>query len=173
MRERLPVLLTLVVVLAVGATLAARRGGWYQRPPGKAEDRLAAAMAAASRGDTPAYLACFSASLGEALGRAAAEVGHDAFGAELQRRSREMTGWAVSRVPPGDGRESVILRLEAVFRDRVEAQDYELRTEAGRWRIAALGQARVTRMPIAYGTPVGAETGAGNTTDGPGAQATP
>lgn len=173
MRERLPLLLTLGVLLAVGGGLAVRRGSWFRREPARAEERLAAVMAAASRGDARAYLAGFSGPLQEALRRAAAESGQEAFGEGLRRRHREMTGWAMSRTGADGDAGAVTLRVEAVFRDRTETQDHELRLEGGTWRITRLGTAQVTRMPIAYGTPVGAEPGAATAAGDAGAQGPP
>jgi hypothetical protein len=172
-RERLPLVLALAVVLALGSVVALRRGGLSRAPAGGAEQTLRLALSAAADGDAKGYLACFAAPLQKELRAAVAEAGPAAFGAALRRRSDGMTGWAVSRRLAGDATgDSVTLRVEAVFENRSESQDYELRRDGGRWRIAALGPAQVTRMPIAYGTPVGAESAAADGTGGSAPQET-
>ena len=157
MRERLPLLLTAGVVLVLLAVASLRRG--EGGAPATAEQALDQLLKAAARGDAKAYLDRFDSPLRESLLSAQTETGTAAFAASLQRRSQEMTGWAVTRLPGIEDQSLVRLRLETVFRDRNESQDFEWRRGPRGWRVLSVSAATVSRMPIAYGTPVGAESG--------------
>lgn len=160
-------ILTLAVTLAVVGLAVARRGG-VRPPPVTAEQALTQLLQAAERGDTKAYIAGLGSPLRESLQAAAAEAGPAAFSAALRRRPQEMTGWAVTRLSDGDDPVVARLRVEAVFRDRNETQDYELRRAGRGWRVVSVSAAMVTRMPVAYGTAVGAESAASGSNAGGG-----
>ncbi len=115
-----------------------------------------AALEYAAKGDAAAYLGCFRGELLARLDAARSEAGAERFADDLRRRSEGTTGIALSR-PPADGQApegSAILRVEQVFRDRNETQDFTLRRGRGGWRIEAIGSANTVEMPIPYGTPV-------------------
>lgn len=159
MKDRLPVFLALLVLGVLSAFIAvrSRRSATLADAP---ERVIANALTAATAGDVEGYLSCFTGTLRSALERAVAETGRDAYGASLRQRGKAMTGWAVSVLPATSGSGDVRLRVDVVFRDRNEVQDYVVRRDGTSWRIADLGPASTARMPIAYGTAVGAEQAA-------------
>lgn len=157
MKERLPLLLALAVACAVAGVAVVRRGSL--RPPSATADQaLTQLFRAAAQGDVKAYVDGFAGPLRESLQAALAEAGPSSFAASLRRRSQEMSGWAVAWLP-GDTDPAVArLRVESVFPDRNETQDYELRRDGRAWRVVSISTAMVTRMPIPYGTAVGTES---------------
>lgn len=153
MKESAPTWVALAVLAAIGAGLWVRSRGGGEREP---EATVYAMFEAAGKGETGAYLDCFRGQLLTRLKAAKQESGDDRFADDLRRRAAGMTGIAISRPAtdaetPADG---AILRVEQVFRDRNETQDFALRRERGRWRIDNIGAASTVEMPIPYGTPV-------------------
>lgn len=151
--ESAPTWVALAVLAAIGAGLWARSKGGEDRGP---EGTVYAMFEAVGKGDVAGYLDCYRGELLDRLKAAARESGEARFAEDLRRRGEGMTGIAISR-PPGDAEASTgaaVLRVEQVFRDRNEAQDYSLRRERGRWRIEGIGPANTVKMPIPYGTPV-------------------
>ncbi len=160
-KESAPTWVALAVLAAIGAGLWARSRGGGDRGP---EATVYAMFEAVGKGDVAGYLDCYGGELLDRLKAAARESGDARFAEDLRRRGEGMTGIAISR-PPGDAAssaESAILRVEQVFRDRNEAQDYSLRRRRGRWRIEGIGPANTVKMPIPYGTPVYAPESATN-----------
>lgn len=163
MRDRLPLLLALLVVgvVSIGVAVRSRRG---TPAAATAETVVARALAAASAGDVEGYLWCFAEPLRSALERAVDEAGREAYGESLKQRGKAMTGWAVTRLPAAADDREVRLRVDVVYRDRNEIQDYAVCSDGASWRIARLGPPAAVRMPVAYGTAVGSEAAAGTGT---------
>lgn len=152
LKETAPSWVALAVLAGIGVAL------WLRgRDDGAGPEATVYAMfEAAAKGDAPAYLGCFRGELLARLDAARSEAGAERFADDLRRRSEGTTGIALSR-PPADGQApegSAILRVEQVFRDRNETQDFTLRRGRGGWRIEAIGPANTVEMPIPYGTPV-------------------
>jgi len=138
--------------------------------PGKTgtpEQTVYATVEKAKTGDTRGYIACFDGELKQQLQAALAESGREQFRQNISERAGQMTGIAVSRpaeIAP-DATEA-LLRVELVFRDRNEEQEYCLRRSRRGWKIVTISPARTVEMPIPYGTlvypeppPATAETG--------------
>lgn len=160
LKESAPTWVALAVLASIGAGLWVRSKGGGDRGP---EATVYAMFEAAGKGDAKAYLDWFRGELLMRLEAARRESGDVRFAEDLRRRTSGMTGIAISR-PAADAEASAdtaILRVEQVFRDRNETQDFMLRRERRRWRIDNIGPANTVKMPIPYGTPVYApESGA-------------
>lgn len=156
-RQTAPTWVTIGVLVVIGAgALVTRKGGGAQGP----ETVVYAAFDAAAKGDANTYLGCFGGEMAQKIAAARRESGEARFAADLRERAGAITGLAVSRAAESGGSgpaDAALLRVEQVFRDRNEKQDFLLRRRWGGWRIHQIGPAATVKMPIPYGTPVYAE----------------
>lgn len=127
-------------------------------PPGTPEDTVSAFFEAASRGDDSAYLALVGGEVRRSLLAARAELGREAFRANLRRTASGIKGLAISRASPPTCEQTdgvVALDVEIVFADRNERQRITLGlTAGGVWTIRRIGRAEAAWPAIPYGTPV-------------------
>jgi len=147
--ERIATALGLIAFIGLVGVGVARRG---RATP---EVVVQQSLAAARTGSVRDYLTCFGGALRDQMEATRRELGEERFAQSLQRRATQTVGVATSRVPSEPaGSTDVVLRVEQVFRDRNEVQDFVLARRWGRWRIVALGVSNTKQMPIPYGTPV-------------------
>jgi len=148
MKERAIVLASMgLLAILVGVALTMRRGEY----PGP-EAVIYASFDAASAGDIDAYLQCFGPQFRSQLRSVLHEVGRQRFSRDIRSRATQITGLALSRKPSSTTPGTEIFRLEQVFKDRNETQDFHLRQSWGKWYIVQLGAATAVNMPIPYGT---------------------
>lgn len=112
-------------------------------------------FSAAERGDTAAYLDCFTGAERERLARELAGQTPQAFGQSLQQAIQDLKGRAIfaasgNVTSPAEAR----LTVERVYLNRTERQIYRLQRDGDRWRIADVQAAQPYQPANAYGTPV-------------------
>ena len=152
MRERVAALTALLIVIGAivaGVILRASRG------PRTPEDAVYTVFQASRDGDSDAYLSHFSGELRTRLEASRTEAGLEAFSSGIQQRALAMTGLAITHpYPDKDSDTDRILRVELVFRDRNERQDFHMVKAWTGWTICEISSSDSVTMPIPYGTPV-------------------
>jgi hypothetical protein len=166
-RVPLPVWLMAAVLLAGGAsalfkgslpdvTSAARaRVAAWSEPP-RPETAIWAAVDAAKAGDVARYLALFAQPMRGQLEESRKEMGEAAFRDYLVKTASQPKGIALSslddpQAPPGA---TARYRVEFVFADRNEVQQYTVQNAGRQWQIARVDSAERIKTLIPYGTPV-------------------
>ena len=155
--------ITVLTLLLIGA------GVWFtarNRPAGSAdntatpEDAIQAMLDASRRGDTRAYLDCFTGAMRQQLDATRQQMGEARFREYLAESQAPVMGVATTRLP--DARPDMArCEVEFILRDKNQRQTVELKQEGGRWRIEAMSQAVYAKPPIPYGTKVFEEPKAG------------
>jgi hypothetical protein len=155
-RKRLAGVAVTALVMALAVVVARRRG---DSPPagtsGKPDECVAAAVAAAERGDVAAYLDCFTGELrGQLAAESAASRPAGRFADSLRASVAGMKASVVSGLEEMGGGEAE-LRWERVYARYNEVYRVRLRrVGGGRWKIAALERIARSTPEIPYGTPV-------------------
>ncbi|MEZ5355133.1 MAG: hypothetical protein R2762_21070 [Bryobacteraceae bacterium] len=159
--------LTIALMIAVGAFVAAKQSGWTPST-GKVADLLPAAqpkqdptpqdaiyamLDAAREGNVPRYLSHYTGQMEASLRQAVAEQGESAFGKYLAETNAPIKGIAINEPQVLTDRE-VKARVEYVYQDRNEIQIFYLEKQGKDWRIARLDTAERIKTLIPYGTPV-------------------
>lgn len=172
-RIPLPVWLMLAVLLAGGASalfkgslpdltaaVRAKVAAWSEPP--RPEDAVWAAVEAAKVGDVNRYLALFAEPMRGQLEQSRKEMGETAFREYLTRTASQPKGIAISPLDeaPAPEAPSARYRVEFVFADRNEVQQYTLQRDGRRWQIANVDGAERIKTLIPYGTPVDKAFGA-------------
>jgi ketosteroid isomerase-like protein len=163
-------LVTILTLLLVGA------GVWFtaRRPSENSaatpEDCVQAMLDASRRGDTAAYLDCFSETMRPQLDATRQQMGEARFREYLAESQSPVMGVATSRLPETRP-ERARIEVEFILRDKNQRQTIELRNDAGRWQIEAMSQSVYTKPPIPYGTKVFEEPK--TTTNSPLSRVTP
>jgi hypothetical protein len=75
------------------------------------------------------------------------------FAQYLTQTNRQVKGIAISE-PVASSRTEVELRVEFVYQDRNEAQQFFLENTAGEWKITRVSAAQTVETLVPYGTPV-------------------
>lgn len=160
-------ILTIALMIAVGAFVAAKQSGWT---PGTStvadlipssqpaadptpQDAIYAMLDAARQGNVPAYLSHYTGQMESSLRQAVAEQGESAFGQYLKETNAAVKGIAINEPQVLTDRE-VKARVEYVYQDRNEIQFFYLEKQGKNWRIARLDTAERIKTLIPYGTPV-------------------
>jgi len=139
----------LIVLLVVAAFILRNR----DRTPGMPEETINALFDAAERGEDRAYLQLLADPLREQMVQIRAELGAERYRGQLRRSMADMQGYATERIDSGpDG--AITIRVEMVFTDRNEVQQYTLVPHGSGWLVTAITTAEATRPDIPYGTPV-------------------
>lgn len=148
MKQRWPAILT--ALLIVGAFVALTQRDKLSslklgRSSGSAsaaspEDVIWQMSEAARKGDSRAYLDCFSGALRQRLEKSASEMGAAQFSQYLKKLNDEMTGIAVSDLTQQE-RQTATLRVEFVFRGRSETQQHHFKLLDGQWKIDGVDSA--------------------------------
>jgi hypothetical protein len=108
---------------------------------------------AAERGDDEAYLRLLSGSLEQSMEQSRADIGRDAFRANLIRSMSGIKGLAITGTESISAQE-IRAAVELVFIDRNENQSMTLIEQSGGWAITAIERAEMVTPPVPYGTPV-------------------
>jgi hypothetical protein len=148
-------LITILTLLLIGA------GVWFtarNRPTNSAdaatpEDAVQAMLDASRRGDTVAYLDCFTETMRPQLDATRQQMSEARFREYLAESQAPVMGVATSRLPetrPDHAR----IEVEFILRDKNQRQTVELKNDAGQWRIEAMSQAVHAKPPLPYGTKV-------------------
>jgi hypothetical protein len=122
--------------------------------PPKPEDAIWAAVAAAKRGQVERYLALFGQPMRRQLEESRREMGEAAFRDYLVRTASQPKGIAVSPIEDTESPATPRFRVEFIFEDRNEVQQYTLQRESGPWQIARVDSSERIKTLIPYGTPV-------------------
>lgn len=157
-------LVTIAVLALAFAFMVARDKGWTAlsmnplqwlkpKPPATPDDTIYQMLDAARRGNTKAYLDCFSGGLRSQLIQSVKETSEARFSKYLISQNTAFTGVAVSTLSRADPEEAW-LRVEYVYRDRSEVQRVLLHAESGVWKIYRVESADQIKTLIPYGTVV-------------------
>jgi hypothetical protein len=152
----LAVLLVFLVARSRQWNLALPAGGILSLAAPKLEspeDLIYRMLDAARAGDTKTYLNSFTGPLQQQLQQAMRESGTAQFAAYLKTQSTAYESVAVSLVgQPSEN--DARLRVEYVYRNRNEVQNFHLRKDAGRWTVTGISSADLVKTLIPYGTAV-------------------
>jgi hypothetical protein len=117
------------------------------------QDVIYRMLDAASQADADAYIGCYSGSLRRRLEQSREEMTAPGFTRYLAQTNQPIKGIAVSE-PTAVSDGEVEVRVEFVYQDRNESQQFFLENSTGEWRIARIDGAERVETPIPYGTPV-------------------
>lgn len=115
-------------------------------------DVIYAMLDAARDGDVEEYLGCYTDQLERTLRQSHEEMGGVRFADYLRERNKDIKGIAMN-APERTGDE-VEVRVEYVYADRNEAQEFYLRKLGDTWKIRRVSDIRRVETPVPYGTPV-------------------
>jgi len=165
-RERKTQIATVALLLAGLGFLAMKRGGWQASAatlsnlaPARAaagatpQDTVYRMMDAARDGDVRAYLGCYSGQMESTLRQIAAEKGEAALAAYIRNFNASVKGVAIQE-PQSTTEREVRLRVEFVYRDRNEAQNYYLEQAGTSWKITRQENTEGVKTLVPYGTTV-------------------
>lgn len=136
-----------------GAPGAAVFSGGGRAKSDQPRDVIYAMLDAARDGEIDAYLDCYSGQMEKTLRQSFAEMGEGKFAAFLQERNREIKGIAMNE-PEFASDDEARVRVEYVYAERNEVQQFYLSKQSGDWKIARVSAPQRIRTPIPYGTPV-------------------
>jgi hypothetical protein len=117
------------------------------------QDAIYRMLDAAGQGDSDAYLGCYAGSLRRSLEQSRDEMTPAKFAQYLAQTNQPIKGIAVSQ-PTALSETEVEVRVEFVYQDRNESQQFVLEKSAGEWKIARVGGAGRVETPVPYGTSV-------------------
>jgi hypothetical protein len=153
MKKRLPVIVTVLLIVGALVFFAARQRlktadpGFNVANPESVIWRMSDA---ARTGDVEAYLNCFDGELRRNLEKTVADMGERKFGEYLKRLNEEITGIAVSDLKL-TGEAIADLRVEFVYRGKNEAQQHYLVLRDGAWKIDRVDESERIKTLIPYG----------------------
>ena len=116
-------------------------------------DTITRMMDAARDGDVDGYLACFSGRMERRLRQTLEEMTLDGFAKYLSETNRRVKGFAMYE-PETISEREVEVRVEYVYQDRNEAQQFYLEKRTGEWTIARVDEIERVETIVPYGTPV-------------------
>jgi hypothetical protein len=119
----------------------------------KPQDVIYRMLDAAGQGDAAAYLGCYSGVLLGRLEQSRDEMTAAGFARYLTQTNRQIKGIAISE-PAAVSENEVEVRVEFVYSDRNEAQQFLLERSTGAWKIARVSAAERVETLVPYGTPV-------------------
>ena len=149
-RHFITVLTLLLIAAGVWFTARNRPGSADAATP---EDAVQAMLDASRRGDANAYLDCFTETMRPQLDATRQQMGEARFREYLAESQAPVMGVATSRLPEARP-DRARIEVEFILRDKNQRQTVELKNDAGRWRIEAMGQTVYMKPPIPYGTKV-------------------
>lgn len=115
-------------------------------------DVIYAMLDAARDGDVEEYLECYTDQLERTLRQSHEEMGGVRFADYLRERNKDIKGIAMNA--PERAGDEVEVRVEYVYADRNEAQEFYLRKLGDTWKIRRVSDIRRVETPVPYGTPV-------------------
>jgi hypothetical protein len=135
-----------------GSDAGALVSGAPQSAP-KPQDVIYRMLDAAGQGDAAAYLGCYSGALLGRLEQSRDEMTPGGFARYLAQTNQQIKGIAISE-PAAVSENEAEVRVEFVYSDRNEAQQFFLERSAGEWKIARVSAAERVETLVPYGTPV-------------------
>jgi hypothetical protein len=108
---------------------------------------------AAGRGDAGAYIECYSGAMRRRLEQSRDEMSAGGFARYLIENNKQIKGFAVAEPKTLSGGD-VEVRVEFVYQDRNEAQQFLLAKSGGEWTITGGHTAERVETLVPYGTPV-------------------
>ncbi len=126
--------------------------GKPEEPPDPV-DTINRMMDAARDGDVEAYLACFSGDMERRLRQTLKEMTRKGFAEYLTGTNRSIKGFAMYE-PERISEREVEVRVEYVYVERNEAQQYFLEKRTDQWTIARIDEVERVETLVPYGTPV-------------------
>ena len=154
-----------IAVIAVAALVAiGRKADWRLPSSGtlapaapqgepKPQDVIYRMLDAAGQGDVSAYLGCYSGPLLRRLQQSRDEMTPAGFARYLTQTNQQIKGIAISE-PAALPETEAEVRVEFVYQDRNEAQQFSLEKSSGKWKIARVSPAERVETLVPYGTPV-------------------
>ena len=130
-------------------------GGFLGLGPSKElepRDVIYAMLDAARDGNVDEYLECYTDQLERTLRQSQEEMGSARFAEFLRERNKDIKGIAMNA--PERAGDEVEVRVEYVYADRNEAQEFYLRKLGDDWKIRRVSDIRRVETPVPYGTPV-------------------
>ncbi len=115
-------------------------------------DVIYAMLDAAREGLVEEYLTCYTDQIEQTLRQSHDEMGREKFAEFLKARNRDIKGIAMN-APQGTDEEPQV-RVEYVYADRNEVQQFFLRDENDQWKISRVSEIQRIETPVPYGTPV-------------------
>jgi hypothetical protein len=164
-RERTAKVATVALLASGLGFLAMKRNGWQagaatlsnltRSAPSSVtpQDTLYRMMDAARDGDVRAYLGCYTAQMESTLRQVVAEKGEPALADYIRNFNKSVKGVAIQE-PQSTAEREVRLRVEFVYRDRNEAQNYFLQQVGSSWKIARQENTEGLKTLVPYGTTV-------------------
>jgi hypothetical protein len=150
------VLLSLVFLRSHGWRVPVNLGAFFSRSRVTAqtpEDAVYGMLDAARAGDTNTYVNTFAGSLQQQIEQVIKESGKAQFARYLTGQSSSFQSVALAVTDqPSD--EEARLRVEYVYVNRNEVQNFQLKRTAGRWRIVSISGTDQIKTLIPYGTAV-------------------
>ncbi len=108
---------------------------------------------AAGDGDVEAYLSYFSGPMARRLRQTLDEMTRDGFAKYLIETNQRIKGFAMYE-PETISEREVEVRVEYVYADRNEAQQFYLEKRTDQWTIARIDDTERVETLVPYGTPV-------------------
>lgn len=161
-------IVTVAVLALVVVAVVAKKSGWKassaasagasilsadRKKDAEPRDTIYRMLDAARDGDVEAYIDCHSGDMRNKLAQSREEMTAGGFAKYLQGRNREIKGIAINE-PERASNRAVQVRVEYVYQDRNEAQQFYLEKLNGEWKIARVDQAVRVPTLVPYGTPV-------------------
>ena len=115
-------------------------------------DVIYSMLDAARDGNVDEYLECYTSQLERTLIQSSEEMGRDRFSQFLKDRNQDIKGIAMN-APVESGAETEV-RVEYVYADRNEVQEFYLVKQDDSWKISRVSNIRRVETPVPYGTPV-------------------
>lgn len=115
-------------------------------------DVIYSMLDAARDGNVDEYLECYTSQLERTLIQSSEEMGRDRFSRFLMDRNRDIKGIAMNA--PVESGEETEVRVEYVYADRNEVQEFYLVQLDDSWKISRVSDIRRVETPVPYGTPV-------------------
>ena len=116
-------------------------------------DTINSMVNAAGDGDVETYLSFFSGPMERRLRQTVQEMTRDGFARYLVETNQNIKGVAMYEPKTLSERE-VEVRVEWVYADRNEAQQFQLEKRTDQWAIARVGDTEHVETLVPYGTPV-------------------
>lgn len=127
--------------------------GSSRSQPEQPRDVIYAMLDAAREGIVDEYLDCYSGQMEKTLRQSHAEMGERKFSEFLKERNRDIKGIAMNE-PEFAAEDEAKVRVEYVYAERNEVQQFYLNQQSGAWKIDRVSAPQRIQTPIPYGTPV-------------------
>ena len=161
-------ILTVAVLAGIVGLALAKQGGFDFSSPAQSaasilkpkheksedpKDVIFRMLDAARDGDVEAYVDCHSGDMARRLAQSRDEMTANGFSDYLKARHAEVKGVAIDEPEQASDTE-VRVRVEWVYQDRNEAQQFYLGKTAAGWKISGVDAAVRVDTPVPYGMPV-------------------